>query len=33
MFFTPDRSGDLLRTEERQRRSPAFVTVTASGQF
>lgn len=30
-FFLPDRSGSLLRTEERQQRFPVFVTLTFTG--
>lgn len=32
-FFQPDRSGELLRTEDRQQRSPIFLTVTFSAGF
>ena len=32
-FFSPDRSGELVRTEERRIRSPTFVTLTVSGGF
>jgi len=32
-FFSPDRSGVLVQTEERRQRSPLFVTLTLSGSF
>jgi hypothetical protein len=32
-FFSPDRSGELIRTEDRRQRSPLFVTLTFSGSF
>ena len=32
-FFGPNRSGELLRTEDRQQRSPLFVTLTLSASF
>ncbi len=32
-FFQPDRSGELVRTEDRRQRSPIFVTLTLSGSF
>jgi len=32
-FFGPDRSGVLVRTEERRTRIPTFVTLTVNGRF
>jgi len=32
-FFQPDRSGALVRTEERRQESPLFLTVSFSGSF
>lgn len=32
-FFDPDRSGELLRTEDRQQRSPLFLTLSLSRSF
>lgn len=32
-FFQPDRGGELFRTEDRQQRSPLFITLTFSGSY
>jgi len=32
-FFDPDRSGEVLRTEDRQQRSPLFLTLSLSRSF